>query len=137
VKKWWRGAGRVDDRAGHRRLRRRWQRRPSIVVYNAQHEQLISEIAPDFTKKTGIKVELRNGSDSELAAQLEQEGDASPADVFLTENSPAMSQVERAGLLRRLPDAAWRRSPRSTGRAAACGPASWPARRCWSTTPRR
>ena len=59
---------------------------PSIVVYNAQHEQLISEIAPDFTKKTGIKVELRNASDSELAAQLEQEGDASPADVFLTEN---------------------------------------------------
>ena len=79
---------------------------PSIVVYNAQHEQLISEIAPDFTKKTGIKVELRNGSDSELAAQLEQEGDASPADVFLTENSPAMSQVERAGLLRRLPEKA-------------------------------
>ena len=79
---------------------------PSNVVYNAQHEQLISEIAPDFTKKTGIKVELRNGSDSELAAQLEQEGDASPADVFLTENSPAMSQVERAGLLRRLPNSA-------------------------------
>jgi iron(III) transport system substrate-binding protein len=79
---------------------------PSIVVYNAQHEQLISEIAPAFTKKTGINVELRNGSDSELAAQLEQEGDASPADVFLTENSPAMAQVERAGLLRRLPDKA-------------------------------
>jgi len=79
---------------------------PSIVVYNAQHEQLISEIAPAFTKKTGIKVELRNGSDSELAAQLEQEGDASPADVFLTENSPAMSQVERAGLLRPLPNSA-------------------------------
>ena len=79
---------------------------PSIVVYNAQHEQLISEIAPGFTKKTGIKVQLRNGSDSELAAQLEQEGDASPADVFLTENSPAMSQVERAGLLRPLPNSA-------------------------------
>jgi iron(III) transport system substrate-binding protein len=71
---------------------------PSIVVYNAQHEQLLEEIAPAFTDKTGIKVELRNGSDPEMAAQLIQEGDASPADVFLTENSPAMSAVERAGL---------------------------------------
>jgi iron(III) transport system substrate-binding protein len=71
---------------------------PSIVVYNAQHEQLLEEIAPKFTDKTGIEVELRNGSDPELAAQLIQEGDASPADVFLTENSPAMSAVERAGL---------------------------------------
>ena len=71
---------------------------PSIVVYNAQHEQLLEEIAPRFTDETGIEVELRNGSDPELAAQLVQEGDASPADVFLTENSPAMSAVERAGL---------------------------------------
>ena len=71
---------------------------PSIVVYNAQHEQLLEEIAPKFTDETGIEVELRNGSDPELAAQLIQEGDASPADVFLTENSPAMSAVERAGL---------------------------------------
>jgi iron(III) transport system substrate-binding protein len=71
---------------------------PSVVVYNAQHEQLLEEIAPKFTEETGIEVELRNGSDPELAAQLIQEGDGSPADVFLTENSPAMSAVERAGL---------------------------------------
>jgi iron(III) transport system substrate-binding protein len=71
---------------------------PKIVVYNAQHEQLLEEIAPAFTDETGIAVELRNGSDAEMAAQLAQEGDASPADVFLTENSPAMSSVERAGL---------------------------------------
>jgi len=75
---------------------------PSIVVYNAQHEQLLEEIAPAFTDKTGINVELRNGSDPEMAAQLIQEGDASPADVFLTENSPAMSAVERAGLFAKL-----------------------------------
>jgi iron(III) transport system substrate-binding protein len=78
---------------------------PSIVVYNAQHEQLLEEIAPKFTDKTGIEVELRNGSDPELAAQLMQEGDASPADVFLTENSPAMSAIERAGLFATLDDA--------------------------------
>ena len=79
---------------------------PSIVVYNAQHEQLLEEIAPAFTDKTGIEVELRNGDDAELSAQLVQEGDASPADVFLTENSPAMSAVEKAGLFAPLDAAA-------------------------------
>jgi iron(III) transport system substrate-binding protein len=71
---------------------------PSITVYNAQHEQLLAEVAPLFEKQTGIEVKLRSGSDLELANQLVQEGDASPADVFLTENSPAMSLVDRAGL---------------------------------------
>jgi iron(III) transport system substrate-binding protein len=34
----------------------------------------------------------------QFANQIIQEGDASPADVFLTENSPAMTLVEGAGL---------------------------------------
>jgi len=76
---------------------------PSIVVYNAQHEQLIEELAPAFTEETGIDVQLRNGKDLELSAQLVTEGEASDADVFLTENSPAMSQVEREGLFSELP----------------------------------
>lgn len=70
----------------------------ALVVYNAQHEQLTEEWADAFTAETGIEVVLRNGDDSELANQLVQEGTASKADVFLTENSPAMSLVEDAGL---------------------------------------
>jgi iron(III) transport system substrate-binding protein len=70
----------------------------SITVYNAQHESLTQEWVDAFTKQTGIKVTVRNGSDTELSNQLMQEGAASPADVFLTENSPAMTQVENAGL---------------------------------------
>jgi iron(III) transport system substrate-binding protein len=71
---------------------------PSITVYNAQHEELLAEVAPLFEEETGIEVKLRSGADLELANQLVQEGDASPADVFLTENSPAMSLVGNAGL---------------------------------------
>lgn len=71
---------------------------PFITIYNAQHEELFKEMAPVFTKETGIEVKLRNGSDFEMANQIVQEGSASPADVFLTENSPAMSLVESKGL---------------------------------------
>lgn len=69
-----------------------------IVVYNAQHESLTKAWVEGFTQQTGIKVTLRNGDDSEMGNQLVQEGKASPADVFLTENSPAMVLVDRAGL---------------------------------------
>ncbi|TRC97873.1 iron ABC transporter substrate-binding protein [Mesorhizobium sp. WSM4303] len=69
-----------------------------IIVYNAQHESLAKEWVKGFTKETGIKVTLRNGGDSDFSNQIVAEGASSPADVFLTENSPAMTLVEAAGL---------------------------------------
>jgi iron(III) transport system substrate-binding protein len=75
----------------------------TITVYNAQHESLTKEWAEGFTKETGIKVVIRKGSDTELGNQLVQEGAASPADVFLTENSPAMALVDNAKLFAPLP----------------------------------
>ncbi|MDU4275434.1 MAG: iron ABC transporter substrate-binding protein, partial [Enterobacter asburiae] len=69
-----------------------------IVIYNAQHENLVKSWVDGFTKETGIKVTSRNGDDSELGNQLVQEGSASPADVFLTENSPSMVLVDNANL---------------------------------------
>jgi iron(III) transport system substrate-binding protein len=69
-----------------------------LLIYNAQHESLAKEWIDAFTKETGIKVTYRQGEDTELGNQLIAEGQASPADVFLTENSPAMAAVERAGL---------------------------------------
>lgn len=70
----------------------------TLTVYNAQHESLTQEWIAGFTKATGITVEYRQGSDTEMANQLVSEGDKSPADVFLTENSPSMTLVENAGL---------------------------------------
>ncbi len=75
------------------------QESTGLLVYNAQHVSLTQEWAAQFTKETGIKVTLRNGGDTELGNQIVQEGDKSPADLFLTENSPAISLVDSAGLL--------------------------------------
>ncbi len=70
-----------------------------LLIYNAQHESLTKEWIAAFTRETGIKVRYRQGGDTELGNQIIAEGANSPADVFLTENSPAMAAVERAGLL--------------------------------------
>jgi iron(III) transport system substrate-binding protein len=69
-----------------------------IVVYDAQHESLTKAWVEGFTHDTGIKVTLRRGDDIELGNQIVQEGKASSADVFLTENAPAMMLVDNAGL---------------------------------------
>ena len=71
----------------------------ALVVYSAQHESLVRTMLEDFTEQTGIELEFRDANDSELANQIVQEGDASPADVFLTENSPSIDVVDEAGLL--------------------------------------
>jgi len=74
-----------------------------ITVYNAQHETLAQEWATAFTEETGIPVIVRQGADLEVANQILQEGANSPADVFLTENSPGMVLVDNAGLFEPLP----------------------------------
>ena len=70
-----------------------------LTIYSAQHENLTEEWGREFQDKTGIKVQIRYGDDSSMGAQIVQEGKGSPADVFLTENSPAMTTVQNAGLL--------------------------------------
>ncbi|WP_206956530.1 iron ABC transporter substrate-binding protein [Trinickia acidisoli] len=71
----------------------------SITLYNAQHEQLVAQLAKDFTKETGITVRVRSGEGPALAAQLVAEGSATPADVYFTENSPELMLLQEKGLL--------------------------------------
>ncbi len=70
-----------------------------LLIYNAQHATLTASWVDAFTRATGIKVTVRDGGDSEIANQIVQEGNRSPADIFLTENSPGMVLVDNAGLL--------------------------------------
>jgi iron(III) transport system substrate-binding protein len=110
--------------------------KPSIVLYNGQHLELTRALVSAFERATGIDVRLRTNDSVVLADQILQEGRSSPADVYLTENSPEMTYLEEHGLLARLPTAllhqvpAGYRSPRGdwVGTAArvgslACDPA--------------
>jgi iron(III) transport system substrate-binding protein len=71
---------------------------PTLTLYNAQHVPLAEAWVKGFSDESGIKVQIRSGRDLELANLLKEEGEATPADVFITENSPAMSVVGAAGL---------------------------------------
>ncbi|WP_306232612.1 extracellular solute-binding protein [Agrococcus beijingensis] len=69
----------------------------ALQIYSAQHIDITEALAEAFTAETGIDTQIRDGQDSSMGHMIVEEGDASPADVFLTENSPAMTTVERAG----------------------------------------
>ncbi len=71
----------------------------ALQIYSAQHEDVTQAWADAFTDATGIETQVRSGQDSSMGHQIVQEGESSPADVFLTENSPAMTVVQRAKML--------------------------------------
>jgi iron(III) transport system substrate-binding protein len=70
-----------------------------LTIYSAQHKNLVDAWVKGFEADTGVKVQVRQGKDASMGNQLVAEGDKTPADVFLTENSPAITVVQDAGLL--------------------------------------
>lgn len=75
----------------------------TITIYSGRSEELVASVLADFTAKTGIEVELRAGDSGEMAALLLTEGDASPADLFFSQDAGALGAVENAELFAELP----------------------------------
>jgi iron(III) transport system substrate-binding protein len=71
----------------------------TITVYSGQHEQTTEHLISAFEQKTGISVAVRYGDEDQFADQILAEGSRSPADVFLTENSPPLESLQAKGLL--------------------------------------
>jgi iron(III) transport system substrate-binding protein len=71
----------------------------SITLYSGQHEQTTNGLVTAFEKQTGITVSVRNDDEDTLANLIAVQGSHSPADVFYTENSPALVFLQEKGLL--------------------------------------
>jgi iron(III) transport system substrate-binding protein len=84
------------------------KRAATLTVYTDQHAELIVALTEAYTKKTGVKFNIQNDA---TVGQIQAEGPASKADVFLSEDPGPAAQLGAAGLFSKI-DAATLRQVR-------------------------
>jgi iron(III) transport system substrate-binding protein len=70
-----------------------------LTVYSGRSEEFIAPFFAQWEDQSGIKLNIRYGDSAELAAQILEEGENSPADLFLS-----LGAVAEAGLFTQLSD---------------------------------
>lgn len=73
----------------------------TLTVYTDQHAELIETLTAAYTEKTGVQFKIQQDA---TVGQIEAEGKASPADVFLSEDPGPVAQLGKAGLLSPIDD---------------------------------
>jgi iron(III) transport system substrate-binding protein len=75
----------------------------ALVVYSGRNQDLVGELLRRYEADTGRKLRVRYGESPDLAATILEEGDRSPADVFLSQDAGALGAVQKEGLLAAVP----------------------------------
>lgn len=75
----------------------------SITLYSGRNEKLVDPLLSKITAATGVKVTVHYADTPSQAAQLMEEGEATPADLFFSQDAGALAELSKAGLLAPLP----------------------------------
>ncbi len=70
-----------------------------VNVYTHRHYDTDQELFEEFTKETGIKVNVVQAKADELIKKLEMEGEDTPADVLITVDAARLYRAKEKGLL--------------------------------------
>lgn len=71
----------------------------TVTIYSGRTENLINPVLEAFACETGIEVAVRWGASTDLALLVSEEGDRTPADVFLSRSPGPVGFLESEGLL--------------------------------------
>lgn len=71
----------------------------AVTIYSGRNEELVGPLLAQIEAATGTKVEVRYGESSALAAQILEEGDASSADIFFSQDAGALGVLAKEGAL--------------------------------------
>lgn len=70
-----------------------------VNIYSARKEDLIQPLLDDFSRQTGVTVNLVTGKEEALLQRLQSEGVNTPADVLLTSDAGRLAAARQAGVL--------------------------------------
>ena len=74
-----------------------------LTIYSGRSEEFIAPFFDRCEQESGITLNVRYGDSAELAAQILEEGQNSPADLFLSQDAGSLGAVSAAGLFAELP----------------------------------
>lgn len=75
-----------------------------LIVYSGRSQALVDSLVERYRAQTDANIEVRYGTDSQLLAALQEEGDQSDADVFWANTAGALANGVNNDLLATLPD---------------------------------
>ncbi|BDZ54982.1 extracellular solute-binding protein [Agromyces marinus] len=75
----------------------------TLTVYVGRAESLVGPLIEQFEEETGIQVEARYAATPELTALVLEEGDRTPAEVFLSQDAGALGALSDADLVTEIP----------------------------------
>ena len=70
-----------------------------LVIYSGRSEELVGPLIEDMEEQLDVTIDVRYGDSAELAAQLLEEGDATEADLFFSQDAGALSALAQEGRL--------------------------------------
>ncbi len=76
----------------------------TLTIYSGRSQNLIGPLIERFAEDTGIDVEVRYGGSADLALLLREEGERTPADVFISQSPGPVAFLAERGMLRPLDD---------------------------------
>jgi iron(III) transport system substrate-binding protein len=73
--------------------------RDALTIYSGRDEALIGPLLEQFAEDNDIAIDVRYGETADLALLIAEEGDDTPADVFLSQSPGAVGFLANEGLL--------------------------------------